>query len=162
MSGRRIGGGWVALAGSLALLACEPTEVPAGGGSDPDTFTLTTSAASETWTEGGGTGASIYSKDALAGGIDVTLHVPEGAAPERFFFIVFDPPTTTPADVTARFTYVIGGVSWSSAGAPLHLTRANTIVFGHVAGSFADVVLTGPSGATMTVSGSFYAMFIDA
>jgi hypothetical protein len=150
-----------ALAASLAMLACDPPEPPPGGASDPDSFTLTTGTGSETWTEGGGTGASIYSKDALTGGIDVTLHVPGDAATERFFFISFDPPITTPADVTARFTYTLGGATWVNAGAPLHLTHVNDIILGHVAGSFADVVLTGPGGATMTVSGAFYAMFIS-
>jgi hypothetical protein len=160
MTGRRTNG-WIALAAGLGLLACDPTEPQPGGASDPDTFTLTTGAGSETWTQGGGTGASIYSSDALGGGISVTLHVPGDAATERFFFIHFDPPIATPADVTARFTYLIGGDSWTNASAPLHLTHVNAIVFGHVEGSFADVVLTGPGGATQSVSGAFYTMFID-
>jgi hypothetical protein len=152
----------LALAAGLTLLACDPMERPPGSASEPDSFTLTAPTGSETWTEGGGTGATIYASDALSGGINVALHVPGDAATDRFFLIHFDRPATTPADVTAVFTYTIGGASWTNAGAPLHLTHFNDIVFGHVEGSFADVVLTGPGGAPLSVSGSFYAMFIHS
>lgn len=156
---RRTPRSWMALL-VMALAACGPPPAPETGSTAADYFTLTTAAGSETWTEGGGTGATVHVSDSLSGRKVLTLHVPGDAATERFLFIYFDAPATPPADVAASFTYTVGGVSWTNTSATLHVASVTGFVFSNYTGSFTDVVLTGPGGQTMIASGAFYAMEI--
>src|SRR5512138_1780026 len=147
-----------ALLACAILSACPPPDAPATN-PDPDFVALTTDAGSTTCTDDA-PNVSIYGMETLAGGLSLDMTVTGDAATSRYFRVSFAPvPTPLPADVTASYTYTVGGVTYTNTSAPLHVTEAAAMTFGHVAGSFTGVVLTGPA-TTLTVSGSFDAMVL--
>lgn len=141
------------------VLGCVPSDPSTGTPPTPDFVVLTTGSASTTWTDDA-PNVSIYGMETLAGGLSLNMDVTGDAATSRYFRVSFAPvPTSLPADVTANYTYTVGGVTYTNTSAPLHVTEAVAMTFGHVAGSFTGVVLTGPA-STLTVSGSFDAMVL--
>jgi hypothetical protein len=155
------GSRWIVTAAVSAalVLGCDPYEPGPSPPPTPDFVILTTDAASTTWTDDA-PNVSIYGMETLTGGLSLNLNVTGDAATSRTFRVSFAPvPTSLPADVMASFTYTVGGVTYSNTNASLHVTEAVAMTYGHVAGSFTGVVLSGPS-TTLTVSGSFDAMVL--
>lgn len=136
----------LALAGAL-VAGCGGGEEEAPAG--PDTFTLTTNGSTAPYTDEM-QDVSIGGWLLVGGGHRVQLIAPG-------VNVMIDVPGQSPGALTANVTYILGGLTYANASAPVTFTRLEPAFLGILEGSFSNVTLTRSGMPDLVVSGSFRA-----